>query len=121
MNLRFFRLIFFAFLLLLLNSCGVRKSLQDRPDLSGIENIDTARIKIGEDHYVLGKNSLFKNKYGIWELYIEGDPLERGLAAGSLTRDLIHKQEDAFMGKIGELVPSKNYRHFLQKMIYWFN
>ena len=121
MNLRFFRLIFFAFLLLLLNSCGVRKSLQDRPDLSGIENIDTARIKIGEDHYVLGKNSLFKNKYGIWELYVEGDPLERGLAAGSLTRDLIHKQEDAFMGKIGELVPSKNYRHFLQKMIYWFN
>lgn len=121
MKLPLFRTILIALFALLLNACGVKKSLQDRPDLRGIENIDTARVKVGKDHYVLGKNSLYRNKYGIWELYVEGDPLERGMAAGSLTRELIRKQEDAFMGKIGELVPSKGYRNFLQKMIYWFN
>lgn len=95
--------------------------MADRPDISGIESIDTVRIKVGPDHYTLGPNSLYKNKYGIWELYVEGDPLERGLATGSLTRDLIHKQENAFMGKIEELVPSQGYRNFLKKMVSWFN
>ncbi|MFD1095967.1 C45 family autoproteolytic acyltransferase/hydolase [Salegentibacter chungangensis] len=107
--------------ILLFTSCGIKRSMQQRPDISGIEEIDTARTKIGQDHYILGANSLHKNKYGVWELYVEGNALERGVATGSLTRDLIHKQENAFMGKIEELVPSDSYRNFLKKTVSWFN
>ena len=95
--------------------------MQDRPDISGIEDIDTTRTKLSDTHFKIGKNSLYKNKYGIWELYIEGDALERGVISGSLTRELMHKQETAFMDKIYELVPGTGYRNFLKKIVAWFN
>ena len=92
-----------------------------RPDFSGIEQIDTTRIKHSETFYSLGKNQLYQNKQGIWELYLEGDALERGVANGNLSRELIHHQEIAFMDKLQEMVPSKNYRGFLKKVVSWFN
>ncbi len=95
--------------------------MTQRPDLTGIDNIDTVRVKHNDSLYTIGKNTLLKNKYGIWELYIEGSPLERGMVTGSLTRDLMHNQENAIMDKIQSLVPSKSYRKFLSKIIAWFN
>lgn len=95
--------------------------MQNRPDISGIENIDTLRTKHNNSLYTIGNNVLLKNKYGIWELYIEGDALERGIVNGSLTRELIQKQETAFMTKIESLVPSTGYQNFLSKTIGWFN
>ncbi|WP_282018751.1 C45 family autoproteolytic acyltransferase/hydolase [Salegentibacter mishustinae] len=121
MKLFFIKVLVFIGVLFLLNSCGIKRSMQDRPDISGIENIDTARTKLSDSHYRIGKNSLYKNKYGIWELYIEGDALERGVISGSLTRELMHKQEKAFMDKIFELVPGTGYRNFLKKTVAWFN
>ena len=102
-------------------SCGVKKSMQQRPDISGIEEIDTSRIKHSENHYSLGKNQVYQNEQGIWELYLEGDALERGVANGSLTRELIHHQEIAFMNKLQEMVPSESYRGFLKSIVSWFN
>ncbi|HET8809818.1 MAG TPA: C45 family autoproteolytic acyltransferase/hydrolase [Flavobacteriaceae bacterium] len=104
-----------------LSSCGIKKSLEDRPDISGIEEIDTSRIKHSENYYTLGNNSLRKNKYDLWELYVEGKPLERGLAIGSLTRELIKKQENAFFERIDLLVGSDGYLKFLSKVVAWFN
>jgi hypothetical protein len=95
--------------------------MNQRPDISGIDTIVHNRTKHSETHYSIGKNSLFKNEYGIWELYVEGDALERGVVMGSLTRELMHKQEDAFMDKIYELVPKTGYRNFLKKTVAWFN
>ncbi|SKB55921.1 Predicted choloylglycine hydrolase [Salegentibacter salinarum] len=95
--------------------------MEDRPDITGIEKIDTTRTKINDNHYRIGKNSLYKNKYGIWELYVEGDALERGVISGSLTQELMHKQETAFMEKIYDLVPKTGYRNFLKKTVAWFN
>ena len=118
MNRKFLIILFVA---VCLNSCGVKKSLQQRPDVSGITEIDTARIKHSETFYSLGKNQLFQNKQGIWELYLEGDALERGVANGNLTRELIHHQEIAFMNKLQEMVPSENYRGFLKSVVSWFN
>lgn len=114
---------FFKFLplLILLNSCGINRSLQDRPDLTGIEHIDTSRTKHNDSVYTIGKNSLLKNKNGIWELYVEGDALERGLITGSLTRELMHKQEKALMDKVESLIPSPGYQNFLSKVIRFFN
>ncbi|WP_311195942.1 C45 family peptidase [Antarcticibacterium sp. 1MA-6-2] len=95
--------------------------MEDRPDISGIETIDTLRTKHNDSLYSIGKNTLLKNKYGIWELYIEGDALERGLVNGSLTRELMYKQEVAIMEKIESLVPAGGYQNFLSKVVAWFN
>ncbi len=119
--MKLFQFIFIFTLISLLSSCGVKSSLQDRPDLTGIEKIDTLRIKHNDSIYSIGKNSLVKNKYGIWELYIEGNALERGLVTGSLTRELMHKQEKAIMDKIETLVPSRGYQKFLRKVVSIFN
>ncbi len=113
--------IFLLFFIFLISSCGVKKSLAARPDISGIESIDTARTKHSKTFFTLNNNLLRKNKQGIWEMYLEGEPLERGIAAGSLGRELIKIQEDAFIGKITELIPSEGYLNFLSKIVAWYN
>ena len=43
------------------------------------------------------KNSWFrKSKSGLYELYVEGAPFERGVINGKLTKELVVKQEDYF-------------------------
>ena len=116
-----FQFLYIFLALFLISSCGVKRSLQDRPNLTGIEKIDTTRIKHNDSAYSIGNNSLIKNRYGIWELYVEGNALERGLVTGSLTRELMHKQEKAIMDKIESLVPSQGYQKFLRKLITFFN
>lgn len=95
--------------------------MEDRPEISGMEAIDTLRIKHSDSLYSVGNNSLLLNKYGIWELYIEGDALERGFVNGSLTRELMQKQEAAIMNKIESMVPAGGYQNFLSKVVAWFN
>ncbi len=114
-------LFYIVIFLFLLQSCGVKRSMEDRPDISGIENIDTLRIQHNDSLFTIGNNSLSKNEYGIWELYVEGDALERGMVIGSLTRELMHKQERAIMNKIESLVPSRGYQNFLRKVVNFFN
>jgi len=79
------------------------------------------REKAGQDAYKAGNNWLRKNKYGLWEMYLEGTPFEMGVANGKLTRELIYKQESAFVEKIRELVPSPSYLNFLKYFVSFFN
>ncbi|HIP32252.1 MAG TPA: peptidase C45, partial [Crocinitomicaceae bacterium] len=79
------------------------------------------REKVGENHYVLGDNWLRKNEQGIWEMYIEGAPYERGLIYGELAKELVQKQEKIFVGQIDNFVPSKGWQRVLQLMIGFFN
>ncbi len=121
-----FRLLFKKFiystLIFLMTSCGISKSINDLPDTSTYNAIVPKRNKINDSLYTLAdNNSLKKNKHGLWELYVEGDPLERGLITGNLTQELFHKQEDAFLSKVNELVPSKLKQAFLRKFLAWFN
>lgn len=113
------------FLLLLIplffTSCGVKKSLEARPDLSDLNTVDTIRTKHDKDFYTVGKNSLRKNKNGLWELYVEGNALQRGYAIGSLSRELIKTQQSAFMEKVTSMVDSPSYFKFLSKVVAWFN
>lgn len=102
-------------------SCGVKKSIENRPDLSAIKSIDTTRQKVDEIFFKVGKNSLRKNKEGLWEMYIEGNALQRGFAIGSLSREIIEKQEKALMRQVFSLVEKPNYRKFLGKVIAFYN
>jgi isopenicillin-N N-acyltransferase like protein len=79
------------------------------------------REKTGEDAYRIGSSWLRKNKYGLWEMYLEGEPFEMGVISGKLTRELIYEQESAFVNKIRELVPSESYLSFLKYFIRFFN
>jgi hypothetical protein len=110
-----------AFLIIFLNSCGVSKSLHDRPNVSGYDATIPEKIKINDSTFVAGNNFLLKNKQGQWELYVEGNPLQIGKITGSLTQDLMQKQEAIFFNKVEDLVPSKTQQYLLRKFLAWYN
>lgn len=120
MSLRIFNL-GMLFLFLGLTSCGISKSLHDIPDVSAYKTSIPERIKTSDSTYTLGRNNLSKNKQGLWELYVEGNPFERGLITGNLTEELFHFQEHAFLSKVDELVPSKSKQALLRRFLAWFN
>ena len=67
------------------------------------------------------QNWLKQSRSGLYELYLEGSPFERGVVNGKLTKQLIYEQEDAFIDQIRKMIPSTSYLHFLKYFIYWFN
>ena len=111
----------FFSVLFLITSCGVSKSLNDVPDVSAYSTVIAERIETSDTTFSLGANHLNKNKQGLWELYVEGNPLEIGMKTGSLTQELFKKQEHAFLSKIDELVPSKTRQYVLRKILAWYN
>lgn len=96
---------------LLLSSCGTYKSVHDKPATACYNATVPVVVKLNDSVRQSGDNFLLKNKQGLWELYVEGDPLQRGLMTGALTTDLIHYQEEAFFEKIKDIVPS-NFKLF---------
>ena len=79
------------------------------------------RKQTGPESYAVNNCWLRKNKYGIWELYLEGEPYERGLIYGVLAKEIIQRQEEVFVKQINELVPNKFYQQVLKLFIAWFN
>ena len=102
-------------------SCGVSKSLEDRPDVSGYNQTKPQREKVNDSVYSIENNYLTKNYQGQWELYVSGDPYHRGLVTGALTEELFQYQETAFFGKVETLVPSKFKQYLLRKILAWYN
>lgn len=105
----------------ILVSCGVSKSLHDLPDVSKYNQNIPERVQLNDSTYQLERASLTKNRQGQWELYVSGDAYELGLKTGSLTRELFWNQEEAFLGKVSEIVPSKFKQYLLRKMLAWYN
>ncbi len=79
------------------------------------------REKIHSDFYRCEGSWLKLNDYGLWELYIEGDPFELGVKNGLLTAELVKTQEDAFVEQIKVMIPSESYLKFLKYFTAWFN
>ncbi len=104
-----------------LTSCGVKKSLKDIPKTSQYKTEIPERQQLTDSTFSLGNNFLTKNKQGLWELYVDGNPLEIGLKTGSLTQELFQFQERTFIDKINELVPSKGKQKLLKKFLAWYN
>lgn len=113
-------LLFFGFLLMLA-SCGTSKSMRHKPDISNYNLSKPIVIKQSDSVFTSGKNSLLKNKQGLWELYVEGDPLEIGLNTGALSDSLLKKQEHIFFSKIKDIVPSKFQQNLLRNFLKWYN
>ena len=58
---------------------------------------------------------------GLWEMYLEGNAFDRGVAAGKLGKELLKYQEDVFIAQIKKLIPSEFYLKFLRIFIGIFN
>lgn len=115
------RIIAISLLTVFLVSCGVSKSLHDRPDVSGYNASVPQKVKVNDSTFIAGNNFLLKNKQGQWELYIEGNPLQIGEITGLLTQELMQKQEAIFFNKVEEIVPSKFQQYLLRKFLAWYN
>jgi isopenicillin-N N-acyltransferase-like protein len=76
--------------------------------------VDTGLHKIGDSWFR-------KSESGLYELYVEGTPFQRGVINGKLTRDLVRYQEEVFTDQINRLVPSKSYLNILKYFIGYFN
>ena len=103
-------------LLLLSTGCGIRKSINHQPEIQGYNAKIEAVVTRNDSVSTLGNNTLKKAANGHWQLFVEGDPLERGMITGSLTKDLFAYQESVFFDKVKELVPSA----FKQKLLRGF-
>lgn len=116
------RYIYILFLLsLILSSCGIQKSLNDRPDLAAYHSRNYIRQKLNDSLFFIGTNFLKKNEVQNWELYVSGDPLEIGQKTGVLTKELYTYQEQSFMNLIDDFVPSKKRQKFLFKVLKFYN
>ncbi len=94
---------------------------QGHPSINVATLENQERIEIAKDYYHFNNNWLRKNKWGLWEMYLEGNGYERGLAHGKLTKELIEFQEQVFVDKINQLIPSPSYIRLLRNIIAWFN
>lgn len=120
MKNRGFLFLFIGFILLFV-SCGTSKSMHHKPDISKYNSAKPVVTKKSDSVFVSGKNSLLKNKQGLWELYAEGDPLEIGLNTGALTDSLLQKQQKIFFSKIKDLIPSSFEQKMLRHFLKWYN
>ncbi|HLO61203.1 MAG TPA: C45 family peptidase [Bacteroidales bacterium] len=87
---------------------------------------DKSSLSIQRQHpdsttWVYGNNWMHKSKSGLWEVYLEGKPFERGAAFGQLTKELLYYQETTFFDQIRELVPSDRYLKVLKYFTAFFN
>lgn len=91
------------------------------PKIKDMSILEVVRENPSHNFYKIKNSWLKKNKYGLWEMYLEGSPFEIGVINGKLTKELIKIQEDAFVEQINTLIPSKSYLKFLKYFISWFN
>jgi len=103
-------------LLVVLTGCGTAKlNRYSRPYTAP----EVSRVSASEG--VTGNSSFRQNPYLLWELYVEGSPLELGLRNGALSDSLYRRQEAVFFRKVEEIVPSKSRQWLLRKFLAWYN
>jgi predicted choloylglycine hydrolase len=112
---------YIIFVVFVVASCGTSNSMRHQPDMKGFNNNVPVVIKQSNTAFSSGNNFLLKNKQNFWELYAEGDPLERGLAIGGLTDSLLKKQEYVFFDKVNDLIPSNFKKRVLRNFLKWYN
>jgi len=91
------------------------------PEVADKSSIKIKREKLGENFYGIKNNRFRKSESGLYELYIEGKPYERGVYHGKLTKELSKKQEDAFVDEIKKMIPSQTFLNYLKYLTAWFN
>lgn len=79
------------------------------------------RTEVYPMYHTYGNCWLRSNYYNLWEMYIEGSPLELGIMHGLLAEELVFAQEVAFVDQLRVMIPSESYINFLKYFTAWFN
>ena len=79
------------------------------------------RSEVSPGFYTLHNSWFRKSSSGLYELYVEGTPFERGVTNGKLSMELVQRQEDHFSAQINKMIPNPFYLHFLKYFVGWFN
>jgi predicted choloylglycine hydrolase len=95
--------------------------MRHQPEISEFNDKVPVVVRQSDSAFYTGNNFFIKNKQHLWELYVKGDPLERGLAIGSLTDSLLKKQEHIFFDKVNDLIPSNFKKSVLRNFLKWYN
>ena len=110
------------FILLLIGAIYlVQVSKVDPPRPKDMSSLQWQRTDHGDGFYTIKNNWFRHSKSGLYELYVEGEPFERGVINGKLTEELVVRQEDHFSEQIFKMVPSAITRSYLKDFIGWFN
>jgi predicted choloylglycine hydrolase len=64
---------------------------------------------------------LRRSDSNLWEVYLQGNAFDRGIATGKLEKDLLEYQEKAFIDQIKQMITSEFYLKFLRIFIAFFN
>ena len=72
-----------------------------------MSSLQLRRTEVSKDFYTLKNNWFRKSKSGLYELYVEGAPFERGVINGKLSKELVTRQEDLFNEPITSSLPEK--------------
>ena len=99
----------------------VQVSKVDPPTPKDMSSLQLQRTDHGNGFYTIKNNWFRHSKSGLYELYVEGEPFERGVINGKLTQELVVRQEEHFAAQIEKMIPSKFKRNFLKYLIGWFN
>lgn len=103
------------------SACGISKSIHHKPAISGYDQTIPRVDSFNGNCIRIGQNSLLQNKQKLWELYVSGDPLQRGLITGSLTDSLLRRQEHIFFCKITDMVSSGPRLKIIRQFLKWYN
>lgn len=93
----------------------------EAPLVSDTSTLTLQRTQNDSIFYTIGDNWFRKSESGLYEVYVEGEPFERGVILGKLSQELVQRQEVVFNEQINRLVPSFVYRTFLTYFVGWFN
>lgn len=91
------------------------------PEITDKSSLQWQRTQLDSTAFTLNNSWFRKSRSGLYEMYVEGKPFERGVVYGKLAAELVQRQEDHFTEQIGKMIPSRTYQHFLKYLIGWFN
>ncbi len=89
--------------------------------IDGLEIPDDKVFHIEGGLHGIRDNRFRRSDSGLFEMFVQGAPLERGVFAGRLSRDLMIRQEQIFIEMMKRFVRNRLYRFFLKNFIYMFN
>ena len=91
------------------------------PKVADHSALKLERTEPSPGFYKIGNSWFRKNRFGLYEMYVEGKPFDRGVINGKLSKELVQKQEDYFVTSIKELIPNEFYLRFLRYFVGFFD
>ena len=115
---------FIGLILLLLAGFGIYVyAISDAkpPEIKDQHLASESRTDVDSNLHTFHTSWLRQNRAGLYEMYLQGDGFERGVAFGKLGKELVQFQEQAFTNEIQRMIPSTKYLKFLKYVVGFMN